>query len=644
MTESLEVPQPPAPAAIPGEEAEPGKSSSREARPSEASPPFANHVLQRTVVLPELQVLFLPIPKAGCTTVLWLLAELARIPLETFARSDLSEASPALTVHDMSLWREEHRLASYEGEERERVLTEEGWFRFSVVRHPGTRVWSAWQSKLLLREPRFVATFGDEPWFPRVPERPAELVEDFRRFVAALPSGTAEDVHWAVQHDLIGQLPLTHVGRVERLHDSIALLRKHVPEGLWPAEAVRENRSRLPMPPGAYDDASVAVLHDRYRADFDRYGYEGVAPDEDTAVADWEERVAPLLPVLRDTIDRHARIGQLAGLARRVQPLEKKLETVSARQAGHSKAPVLTNLERHTEFNVRWAWSEGKPQPGFTGVVRVKNEAQWLPWVLPPLLRAVRHVVLVDNGSTDGTVDVALRVAGDAGAAERLEVHSYPFSIARCGEEHLGTPAASVHSLAYFYNWSFSHVRTGYALKWDGDMVLTDTAINVLRDLAWQLEASQVVVKIPRYPLYVADERRAFLDVGMTNCEPWAWPNRPGYSFVKAMEWELPLWAGDITTVVLPAWSCLELKQLGADEFDHWSDTDFDTTARTRRKRREWEVFNALAGGGEPPASVVPVEAPDGRHVIDYVRSTWLPEKADELTGLGQRILQRLTG
>jgi hypothetical protein len=229
------------------------------------------------------------------------------------------------------------------------------------------------------------------------------------------------------------------------------------------------------------------------------------------------------------------------------------------------------------------------------------------------------------------------------GAADRLEVHTYPFSVARCGQEHLDTPAASVHSLAYFYNWAFSHVRTCYALKWDGDMVLTDTAVNVLRDLAWQLEASEVVVKIPRYPLYVGDDRHAFLDVGLSNREPWAWPNRPGYSFVKAMEWELPMWSDDIATMMLPDWACLELKHLTDDEFAHWSPTDFDASARTQRKRREWQVFHALAEGREPPDGVVPVEAPEGRHVIDYVRSTWLPEKAnDELTGFGERLLGRL--
>jgi sulfotransferase famil protein len=591
--------------------------------------PFAQHVLQRTVVLPELRVLFVPVPKAGCTTVLWLLAELAGIPTETFAQSPLPEVSPALTVHDMRFW-DNHRLDDYEGDERERMLVEEGWLRFATVRHPATRLWSAWQSKVLLREPRFVESFGDEPWFPRIPKEPADIVEDFRRFVTALADGTVEDVHWAVQHDLVRQLPLSHVGRVERLDDTLALLRDHVSEDRWPVATPHQNRAPLPMPPGAYDDAAAAALHERYRADFDEFGYDRAPPADGVDADEWQRQVATLMPLLQEAIDKHARIGDLHKMARRVQPLEKKLETVSSRDTSRAKAPLLTNLERYTEFNVRWRWAEETLESGFTAVVRVKNEAQWLPWMLPPLFRAVRHVLLVDNGSSDGSVDVARRVAEEVDALDRLEIHDYPFQIARCGQEHLDTPSASVHSLAYFYNWSFSHVRTGYALKWDGDMVLTDDAVNVLRDLAWQLEASEAVVKIPRYPLYVADDRHAFLDIGMRNCEPWAWPNLPGYSFVKAMEWELPLWPSDFATVTLPAWSCLELKHLDADEFDHWSDTDFDATTRTRRKWREWEVFRALAEGGEPAEGVVAVEAPENRHVVDYVRSTWLPEKAAE--------------
>jgi Sulfotransferase family len=594
--------------------------------------PFSRHVLQRTVVLPELRVLFLPVPKAGCTSVLWVLSGLAGIPPETFARSPMPEVTPALTVHDMNLWRPEHRLAEYSESERDRLLSEDGWFRFSIVRHPATRLWSAWQSKLLLREPRFVEDFGTEPWFPRIPERPADLVEDFRRFVAAVGRGEAEDVHWAVQDELVAQLPLDHVGRVERLDDTLALLREHLLARVWPADSGRENRSPLAMPPHVYDSAAAEVLSRHYRADFRRYGYGAALLDGAATAGDWAARVEPLLGVLRGTIDEHARVGQLHRIAqqrgRRAQAVEERLETVAARQVGHARSPALTNLEGHTDFNVRWAWADGALEPGFTAVLRVRNEARSLPWVLPALLGAVRRVVLLDNGSTDGTAAVARRLAAEAGAAGRLEVHAYPFAIARCGDEHLATAAASVHSLAYFYNWSFSHVRTGYALKWDGDMVLSDAAAATLRDLAWQLEASEVVVKVPRYPLYVVDERRAFIDLALRNCEPWAWPNRPGYSFVKAMEWELPLWRADIRTITLPDWSCVELKYLDADEFAHWSHTDFTVSARTQRKFREWRVYQALAQGREPPDGVVPVHVPSGRHVIDHVRSVWLPGRA----------------
>jgi hypothetical protein len=598
---------------------------------------FTQHVLQRTVVLPELRVLFLPVPKAGCTSVLWLLAEMAGLGAEQFARSPLPEVTPALTVHDMNVWGAGRRLGDYEGDERERVLHEDGWLRFSLVRHPGTRLWSAWQSKLLLREPRFVEALGDAPWFPRVPDDPAHVVEDFRRFVSALPSGNAEDVHWAVQRHLTGQLPLNHVGRVERLADTLAALRAHVGEAHWPGGPGRENRSPLPLPAHAYDAPAAAILHDRHAPDLDAFGYDRLEPAP--ADPEWDERVGPLLPLLRDTIAEHARIAQLQRLAqqrgRRLRGVEERLETVSARHVGHARSPVITNDEGETEFDVRWAWADGDLEPGMTAVVRVRDEAPNLPLVLPPLLRAVRHVVLVDNGSTDGTAAVARRVAAECGASRRLEVVGYPFAVARCGSEHLGTSATSVHSLAHFYNWSFARVRTGYALKWDGDMVLTDAAVAVLRDLAWQLEAAEAIVRIPRHPLYVADDRVAFLDLGLRNCEPWAWPNRPGYSFVKALEWELPLWSPHTPVLTLPDRSCIELKHLDADEFSHWSATDFDASPRTRRKRRECEVFQALAGGAAPPDGVVAVEAPTGMHVVDYVRTAWAEATGAAGTALG---------
>lgn len=588
------------------------------------------HVLERTIVLRDLRLLFLPVPKAGCTTILWLLADLAGLEPERFAASARPEISTAMTVHDASLWRPEHRLARYAPEERAALLAEDGWLRFSVVRDPWPRLWSAWQSKLLLREPAFAETFGGEPWFPRVPATPADLLEDFRAFVAAVGDG-ATDVHWAVQQRLVSRLALGHVGRVEQLAETLALVRAHVGEERWPAGGLRhENRSLLALPAGAFGDAGAAVLRDRYREDLEAFGY---APDPPPGLplAEWEPAAERALPVIAATIAHSERIGQLHRVAQRrnarLHTANQRLRRITQR-GDAARAPAAPNLEGEADFDVQWAWQDGATEPGFTAVVRVRDEARCLPHVLPALLRAVDRVVLVDNGSVDGTPDVARAAAAAAGLGDRLDVHSYPFAVARCGDEHLRTPAASVHSLVHFYNWSFSLARTGYVLKWDGDMVLTDLGVAALRDLAWQLEAAEMVVKVPRMPLYVLDERTAFVDVGLRNCEPWGWPNRPGYRFVKAMDWELPLWGGSPGKILLPDWCCVELKYLDADEFAHWSHTDFEASERQHRKLREWQVFRALQAGATPPPDVHRIDAPPGVHVIDHVRETWLPAQA----------------
>ena len=77
-----------------------------------------------------------------------------------------------------------------------------------------------------------------------------------------------------------------------------------------------------------------------------------------------------------------------------------------------------------------------------------------------------------------------------------------------------------MHSLVYFYNWSFAHVETAYSLKWDGDMVLTEDAEGLIHDLSWQLPGKDVIVRVPRHSLYVDNDRVAYLDLGLPNVEP----------------------------------------------------------------------------------------------------------------------------
>jgi glycosyltransferase involved in cell wall biosynthesis len=280
------------------------------------------------------------------------------------------------------------------------------------------------------------------------------------------------------------------------------------------------------------------------------------------------------------------------------------------------------NREGLPEYAVRWNWVEDSSGSGFTAVLRVKDEAPSLPWVLPGVLRSVEQTIVVDNGSTDGTPEVALRVAEELGFGERLRVLSYPFAVSRCGPEHLWTYPDSVHSLTYFYNWSFSHVLTRYALKWDGDMVLTPEGERVLRDLAWQLQGIDAAITMQRDPVYVESERVAYVDAVPGKAEPWGWRNSPAYTFSKAFDWELMMPRPGDPVTRLPNFACFELKWLDADEFGHWSHTDFKVEINDR-KRREWELFHALREGVSLPEGVVRVESPEGLHVVEHLRHTY---------------------
>jgi hypothetical protein len=281
-----------------------------------------DYVLRTAHVLDDVGLVYVPVPKAGSTAILRALAELEGIDPDTFTRSRKLEATRALAVHDGSLWGPTHRLAGRSATEVESILGSDDWFRFTVVREPARRVWSAWVSKVLVRDPRFVAVFGED-WFPAVPTGAGEILDSFRLFVRSLRDGPRPDAHWAPQTDLLGwpAIPFRHTGRVESLDATVAAVDEHLrPLGRPLPPLGHENRAILPFAPELFD-APARVACDAWTAsDREAFGYEPLEETSGEPARDWLAAVEATIPALQAVIERNTRVGDLHRLLAEQRP------------------------------------------------------------------------------------------------------------------------------------------------------------------------------------------------------------------------------------------------------------------------------------------------------------------------------------
>jgi len=313
--------------------------------------------LRRSFVLPDWKIVYVPTPKAGATSLKWMLAEVQGEDLAAFVHADGPQVTRALNIHDRTYWKKTPRLSDLSDAALEEISTDNGWFLFSMVRHPATRVWSAWQSKLLLREAHFVQAFSDRPWFPRVPRALEEVAEDFESFVTALadePGLIDADPHWRLQHVQVDvdAVPYTHVGRLESFSETRELLEAHLAQMGWTGtlQPRAENDTPLPLTRQFLTDPADKAIGAVYRADFDTFGYGDVAPV-----------LAGSLPPIELALI--GEVGRLVGRAERVGDLSARLRQfeaplVAVRQVRSRAAKMVATVRQR---------AAGRRHPGGPG-------------------------------------------------------------------------------------------------------------------------------------------------------------------------------------------------------------------------------------------------------------------------------------
>ena len=290
-----------------------------------------------------------------------------------------------------------------------------------------------------------------------------------------------------------------------------------------------------------------------------------------------------LKPLARKTLPDAARLGLRNQLERVLEAKQDLYDRIFIRQQ------EFTNRECLANFNFRRT-ADHKRQ-GVSAMLRVKNEESKIYYALKSIYEIFDEIVLVDNASTDRTLEIAREFKTKEDKSDKIKIYFYPFRLARCGDEHHDTPEDSIYSIAYYTNWALSQCSCRYICKWDGDMVLRKEVRESFRRFLGQIQTGRRCGwVIYGQTIYRDAQRQYYLANGEINGEIEIFPNRMSTRFYKVDVFELLSSNPPLREAQVPGVTFYELKFTDEDEFSHWSSSDFPT----ERKQREFENFQLV--------------------------------------------------
>jgi len=281
-----------------------------------------------TFVLPRWKTVYVSVPKAACTSLKWLVADLQEEDPQKFYGILSRETGRQMTLHARNWWKKTPTLHELDDDRLAEIDLDDGWFVFAVVRHPTARLWSAWQSKFLLREPRFLEKYPGAPW-PRLPKTSQDVADDFATFVRSLDAtdrpSVLRDRHFLTQDRLLGpdDALYSRIYRTDEIGPLLRDLSGHLAaQGLATMPALRSNNETpLALLRDQLTPDMVQTIGHYFAADFRRFGYADVVPPTGPALTWTPDQLAEIGRL----VDRNERIGDLYDMAVGFRDAEKVL-------------------------------------------------------------------------------------------------------------------------------------------------------------------------------------------------------------------------------------------------------------------------------------------------------------------------------
>lgn len=233
------------------------------------------------------KLLYVATPKVACTSLKWWFAALEGYAQVLRGPNGSLETDPDLVIHD-TFHKVAPDVAGLQPDALTEALASEDYFRFAVVRNPYKRIFSAWQSKILLREPLQIGAYLGHDFVHHPIKKMGDISIAFERFLEYLAANEPSvfwDLHWTPQVELL-RPELINYSILAKIEDTApltqALLAWLGPDIQGPFGAKRSNESLIPYLPELISVRSCQLIRSIYARDFEVFGY-GVDRPSSTA-------------------------------------------------------------------------------------------------------------------------------------------------------------------------------------------------------------------------------------------------------------------------------------------------------------------------------------------------------------------------
>jgi glycosyltransferase involved in cell wall biosynthesis len=320
------------------------------------------------------RLFYVSTPKVACTSLKWWFASLEGYAEALEISTDSSESDPDLFVHDI-FQKLAPDVVGLTLEELSEALTSPNYLRFAVVRNPYKRVFSAWQSKLLLREPLQIGPYRDSDFFNDPIETAPDIAAAFERFMEYLAKREApnfKDHHWTPQANILRPdlIDYSRIVKIEEPQELINELNRWLGgSAVDPFSIRRANESIIPFLPELLTPRSIELIREVYARDFELFRYESKVPSVRKTFSAEQWDVA--LKAVKFVRARHKALGQrndqIVSLKDQLKDSDRNLSHLRAAQvrlketeAKHeeTKASLRQAIVRNQEASSRFRQTE----------------------------------------------------------------------------------------------------------------------------------------------------------------------------------------------------------------------------------------------------------------------------------------------